>query len=109
MKKLDRAGAWDPITTTIDAQFEPPIFDAELVECLGIAHADTPREFRRCAPRFVIGVRNEAGAIYRRIGAYTIHDARDVRNWFLDNGFTDEIGMAHIAVEDCDHVFRRHA
>ncbi|TES82287.1 hypothetical protein E2P84_03850 [Burkholderia cepacia] len=109
MKKLDRTGAWDPLIATVDAQFEPPEFDAELVECLGLAHVDTLREFRRCAPRFVIGVRNDAGDLYRRIGAYIVPDARQVTNWFLDAGFTDEIGAAQVTVEGCDHIFRRHA
>ncbi|MDN7430552.1 hypothetical protein [Burkholderia sp. AU45388] len=109
MKKLDRAGAWDPLIATFNAQFEPPEFDAELVKCLGLAHVDTLREFRRCAPRFVIGVRTDAGDLYRLIGAYITPDARQVANWFLDNGFTDEIGMDAVVIEGCDHIFRRHA
>jgi hypothetical protein len=107
MKRLDRTGAWDPIITTIEAQFEPAVYDAELVECLGIAHADTAREFRRSAPRFVFGVRNEAGELYRRIGVFIAPDAHDVRNWFVDGGFVDEIGDAQIAIDGCHHIFRR--
>ncbi|AHI66420.1 hypothetical protein BTL_4102 [Burkholderia thailandensis H0587] len=109
MKKFDVGNGWDPIITTLHQEFQPAIFDAELVECLDIGHADSPREFRHSAPRFVIGIRNETGDLYRRVGAYSTGDIISLRNWFLDNGFTDEIGMARIVVEGCDHVFRRHA
>ncbi|KVN57499.1 hypothetical protein WT14_22810 [Burkholderia stagnalis] len=109
MEKFDGGNGWDPIITTVDPQAAPSEFDAQLIECLDIGHPESTSDFRRSRPRFVIGIRNEAGAIYRRIGMYSMGDVFSLNNWFLENGFADEIGMQPITIEGCDHVFRRHA
>lgn len=107
MEKFNGGNGWDPIITTVDLEVGPAEFDTELVECLGIAHAERFDKFRRSQPRFVIGVRNEAGAIYRRYGMYSTGDVFRLNDWFQENGFVDEIGIKPVTIDGCDHIFSR--
>ncbi|KVZ48978.1 hypothetical protein WL19_16385 [Burkholderia ubonensis] len=109
MEIFSGASEFDPIATVVHAEFRAPVFDAELVDKLSIGNPDTPAQFRRSSPRVVFGIRNDTGDIYRRIGVYSTGVAFSLKNWFEAHGFVDEIGVTHIVVDGCDHIFRRHA
>ncbi|KVN47066.1 hypothetical protein WM34_30170 [Burkholderia ubonensis] len=106
MEKFNGGNGWDPIITTVDPQAAPAEFDAELIKYLDIAQ-EPMSDFRRSRPRFVIGVRNETGAIYRRYGMYSMGDVFSLNNWFQENGFVDEIGIKPVTIDGCDHIFSR--
>jgi hypothetical protein len=55
----------------------------------------------------IIGIRNEAGEIYRALKTYGPHELLDVTHCLQSLGFTDEIGPYEPSREGCDAIFSR--
>lgn len=58
-------------------------------------------------PRMQIAVRNEAGEAYRTIGVDDMGAWISTLQWFLDRGYTDELGPYGGTWKGCDAVFTR--
>lgn len=58
-------------------------------------------------PRMQIAVRNDAGDAYRTIGIDGMGDWVNTLQWFIDRGYTDEIGPDGGTWKGCDAVFGR--
>ncbi|MEM5388342.1 hypothetical protein VSR68_32960 [Paraburkholderia phymatum] len=78
-------------------------FDHEIVRGLKIA---TVAEWATY-PRMQIALRNEAGDAYRTIGIDGMGEWLDTLQWFLDRGYTDELGPDGGTWKGCDAVFSR--
>jgi hypothetical protein len=78
-------------------------FDQEIVSGLKI---DTVGKWAMY-PRMQIAVRNDAGDAYRTIGIDGMGDWLDTLQWFIDRGYTDELGPDGGTWKGCDAVFSR--
>lgn len=58
-------------------------------------------------PRMQIAIRNEAGEAYRTIGVDDMDGWLSTLQWFLDRGYTDELGPHGGTWKGCDAVFSR--
>ena len=58
-------------------------------------------------PRMQIGIRNEDGDAYRCIGVDGMGDWISKLQWFLDRGFTDELGPGGGTWKGCNAVFSK--
>lgn len=85
------------------AGVEPASFDAEIVDGLRIK---TVPKFSQDF-RMQIGIRNDAGMLYRGIRLDGMGLWVDTLKWFFDHGFTDEIGPDGGTVRGCDAIFSR--
>ncbi|HEX7912500.1 MAG TPA: hypothetical protein VF534_31035 [Paraburkholderia sp.] len=80
-------------------------FDADLVRGLRLNTVDKWLEY----PRMQIAIRNETGDAYRTIGADSMGEWINTIQWFLAQGYTDELGPDGGTWKGCDAVFSRKA
>ncbi|KUY73366.1 hypothetical protein WI25_11380 [Burkholderia cepacia] len=85
------------------ANVELASFDSEIVDGLNLK---TVAKFTRDY-RMQIGIRNDAGDLYRGIRLEGMNLWLDTLQWFFDHGFADEIGPDGGTVRGCDAIFSR--
>ena len=78
-------------------------FDAEILSGLAIITVEKWGDYLRMQ----LGVRNEYGDAYRTIGVDDMNDWLRALQWFVDRGFTDELGPHRGTWKGCDAVFSR--
>ena len=88
-------------TTLIDG-FKPAHFDKHIIGniLLDVAPLEEVRE-----EPMLIGVRNEAGEIYRLIGATKLNSYMNAVEELLDLGLVDELENLEEQKEGCDAIF----
>ena len=88
-------------TTLIDGM-TPAHFDKHIIGniLLEVAPVDEVRQHK-----MLIGVRNEAGDIYRLIGAAKINSFMNAVEELLDLGLVDELENLEEQKEGCDAIF----
>jgi hypothetical protein len=81
---------------------KPAHFDKHIVGniLLDVAPADEVKQ-----EAMLIGVRNEAGEIYRLIGASKLNSFMNASEELLDLGLTDELQDLEEQKEGCDAIF----
>jgi hypothetical protein len=88
-------------TTLLDG-FKPAKFDKHIIGNLLLTVA-TPDIVRQ--EKMLIGVRNEAGEIYRLIGATKINSFMNAVEELIDLGLENELQDIEGTVEGCDAIF----
>lgn len=78
-------------------------FDSEIVSGLKTNTVDKWSQY----PRMQIAIRNEAGDAYRTIGVDGMGEWIDTLQWFLDQGYRDELGPDGGTWKGCDAVFSK--
>ena len=88
-------------TSLIDGK-KPPHFDKHIIGniLLDVAPVEEVRE-----EPMLIGVRNEAGEIYRLIGAAKLNSYMNAVEELLDLGLVDELENVEEQKEGCDAIF----
>ena len=88
-------------TSLIDGK-KPPHFDKHIIGniLLDVAQLEEVRE-----EPMLIGVRNEAGEIYRLIGAAKLNSYMNAVEELLDLGLVDELENLEEQKEGCDAIF----
>ena len=88
-------------TTLIEGK-KPAHFDKHIIGniLLDVASLDEVRE-----EAMLIGVRNEAGEIYRLIGATKLNSFMNATEELLDLGLVDELQDLEEQKEGCDAIF----
>lgn len=90
-------------TTLLEGK-TPAEFDKHIIGNLLLDQA-TPDEVRE--EKLIVGVRNEAGEIYRLIGATKHNSFMNAVEELFDLGLTDELQDSDDTVEGCDAIFRQ--
>ena len=88
-------------TTLLDG-ITPAKFDKHIIGNL-LLNASTPDLVRQ--EKLIIGVRNEAGEIYRLIGASKHHNFMNAVEELFDLGLVDELEQVESTVDGCDAIF----
>jgi hypothetical protein len=81
---------------------KPAHFDKHIIGNLLLDKA-TPDEVRR--EQMLIGVRNEAGEIYRLIGATKLNSFMNAVEELFDLGLVDELENTEETKDGCDAIF----
>lgn len=89
-------------TSLLDG-FTPAKFDKHIIGNL-LLNVDTPDEVRK--EKMLIGVRNEAGEIYRLIGATKINSFMNAVEELIDLGLVNELEDTEGTQDGCDAIFR---
>ena len=89
-------------TALLDGK-QPPQFDKHIIGnlLLSVATADEVRK-----EKMLIGVRNDAGEIYRLIGATKLNSYMNAVEELDDLGLVDELKDIEEIREGCDAIFR---
>jgi len=90
------------VNTTLLEGKKPAHFDKHIIGNL-LLDQGTPEEVRD--EPMVIGVRNEAGEIYRLIGAATLNSFMNAVEELFDLGLNDELQDTEEQKEGCDAIF----
>ena len=88
-------------TTLLEGK-KPAKFDKHIIGNI-LLNAATPDEVRQ--EKLIIGVRNEAGEIYRLIGATKHNSFMNAVEELFDLGLVDELQDTDEPVEGCDAIF----
>ena len=88
-------------TSLLDG-FTPAKFDKHIIGNL-LLNVDTPDEVRK--EKMLIGVRNEAGEIYRLIGATKINSFMNAVEELIDLGLVNELEDTEGTQDGCDAIF----
>jgi hypothetical protein len=80
----------------------PAKFDKHIIGNL-LLNVDTPDEVRK--EKMLIGVRNEAGDIYRLIGATKINSFMNAVEELIDLGLVNELEDTEGTQDGCDAIF----
>lgn len=88
-------------TTLLEGK-KPAKFDKHIIGNL-LLNASTPDIVRQ--EKLLIGVRNEAGEIYRLIGATKHHSFMNAVEELFDLGLVDELQDSDETVDGCDAIF----
>lgn len=88
-------------TTLLDGK-TPAKFDKHIIGNL-LLNVASPEEVRQ--EKMLIGVRNEAGEIYRLIGATKINSFMNAVEELIDLGLENELQDTEGTVEGCDAIF----
>jgi hypothetical protein len=80
----------------------PAKFDKHIIGNL-LLNVDTPDEVRK--EKMLIGVRNEAGDIYRLIGATKINSFMNAVEELIDLGLVNELEDTEGTHDGCDAIF----
>ena len=89
-------------TTLLEGK-TPPKFDKHIIGNLLLTVA-TPDVVR--LEKMLIGVRNDAGEIYRLIGATKINSFMNAVEELIDLGLINELEDTEGSVDGCDAIFR---
>jgi hypothetical protein len=90
------------LKTTLLEGFAPAKFDKHIIGNLLLTVA-TPDDVRQ--EKMLIGVRNEAGQIYRLIGATKINSFMNAVEELIDLGLENELQDTEGTVDGCDAIF----
>ena len=90
------------LKTTLLPGTAPAQFDSQIIGNL-LLNGDTPEQVLR--EKLIIGIRNEAGDIYRLIGATKHNSFMNAVEELFDLGLTDELEDSDELVEGCDAIF----
>ncbi|MES2149239.1 MAG: hypothetical protein V4508_05530 [Pseudomonadota bacterium] len=88
-------------TSLLDGK-TPAKFDKHIIGNL-LLNVATPDEVRQ--EKMLIGVRNEAGEIYRLIGATKINSFMNAVEELFDLGLIDELQDTETPQDGCDAIF----
>jgi hypothetical protein len=90
------------LKTTLLEGKKPAKFDKHIIGnlLLDVAPADEVRQ-----EPLIVGVRNEAGEIYRLIGATKHNSFMNAVEELFDLGLTDELQDSDATVDGCDAIF----
>ena len=88
-------------TTLLEGK-KPAKFDKHIIGNL-LLNVATPDEVRQ--EKMQIGVRNEAGEIYRLIGATKVNSFMNAVEELFDLGLVDELQDTEGTKEGCDAIF----
>lgn len=88
-------------TTLLEGK-KPAKFDKHIIGNL-LLNVATPDEVRQ--EKMLIGVRNEAGEIYRLIGATKINSFMNAVEELFDLGLVDELQNTETPHDGCDAIF----
>jgi hypothetical protein len=90
------------LKTTLLEGKKPAHFDKHIIGnlLLDVAPVDEVRK-----EKMLIGVRNEAGEIYRLIGATKVNSFMNAVEELIDLGLEDELGDTEELREGCDAIF----
>jgi hypothetical protein len=91
------------VKTTLLEGKKAPKFDKHIIGNLLLTVA-TPDETR--LEKMLIGVRNDAGEIYRLIGATKINSFMNAVEELIDLGLINELEDTEGTLEGCDAIFR---
>ena len=88
-------------TALLDGK-KPPQFDKQIIAnlLLDVAPVDEVRQ-----EKMLVGVRNEAGEIYRLIGATKVNSFNNAVEELEDLGLVDELKDAAAPQDGCDAIF----
>jgi hypothetical protein len=90
------------LKTTLLEGKKPAHFDKHIIGNL-LLNVATPDEVRQ--EKMLIGVRNEAGEIYRLIGATKVNSYMNAVEELEDLGLVDELKDTEAPEEGCDAIF----
>jgi len=90
------------VKTTLLEGKKPAKFDKHIIGNL-LLNVATPDEVRQ--EKMQIGVRNEAGEIYRLIGATKVNSFMNAVEELFDLGLVDELQDTEGTKEGCDAIF----
>jgi hypothetical protein len=90
------------LKTTLLEGKKPAKFDKHIIGNL-LLNVDTPVEVRK--EKLIIGVRNEAGEIYRLIGATKPNSFMNAVEELVDLGLVDELEGIDDTKDGCDAIF----
>lgn len=88
-------------TTLLEGK-TPSKFDKHIIGNL-LLDVDTPDQVRK--EKMLIGVRNEAGEIYRLIGATKVNSFMNAVEELVDLGLVDELQNTDEPRDGCDAIF----
>ena len=88
-------------TTLLDGK-TPAKFDKHIIGNL-LLNASTPDQVRE--EKMLIGIRNEAGDIYRLIGATKINSFMNAVEELFELGLIDELQHTEATQDGCDAIF----
>jgi hypothetical protein len=91
-----------PVKTALLEGKKPAHFDKHIIGNL-LLDVATPDEVRE--EQMLIGVRNEAGEIYRLIGATKLNSFMNAVEELFDLGLVDELQDTEEPKEGCDAIF----
>jgi hypothetical protein len=91
-----------PVNTALLDDKKPAHFDKHIIGNL-LLDVATPGEVRE--EPMLIGVRNEAGEIYRLIGAATLNSFMNAVEELFDLGLVDELQDTEEPKDGCDAIF----
>ncbi len=90
-------------TTLLEGK-TPAKFDHHIIGNL-LLNVSTPDEVRQ--ETMLIGIRNEAGDIYRLIGATKVNSFMNAVEELFDLGLVDELQDTDVTKDGCDAIFRQ--
>ena len=91
------------LKTTLLPGTAPAQFDSQIIGNL-LLNGDTPEQVLR--EKLIIGIRNEAGDIYRLIGATKHNSFTNAIEELFDLGLIDELQDADTPQQGYDAIFR---
>lgn len=90
-------------TTLLDG-ITPAKFDKHIIGNL-LLNVDTPEQVRK--EKMLIGVRNEAGEVYRLIGATKVNSFNNASEELEDLGLVDELKETEAPQDGFDAIFKQ--